>query len=287
MTSVVGIPPLRPDLLSLGGNPVVVREEIEAIFHNAATNSPRSLQRAIGPSELGVGCDRKLAYKLAHAPEHNVRDPWRPTVGTAAHAWIAEALAAYNARTYPVNGFARYLIEQRVRVGDVNGVPIEGSADCYDRVTGEVIDWKVVGSTSLKNAKKAGPHRISKEQYRVQSHLYGRGFVLRGVPVVGVNVAYLPASGELRDAVWQREPYDEDVALQALARADALAKALDMAPPEAIIAGLTRADDMCTYCAYFDPAAKPAHVWDGCPGPDPGGRRVSKNESLVTELIGA
>lgn len=282
--TVVGLAPLPrldPAQLHIGADPAAMRAEFEAIFVDAAGNAPRSQQREIGPSELGTPCVRKLAYRLADAPTHNERDPWRPTVGTATHAWIAEALAEYNAKSYEQYGFSRYLIECRVMVGVVNGRPVVGSADCYDRVTCEVIDWKIVGTTTLKSARRAGRQAISKPGYRIQAHLYGYGFMLRGLPVRAVNIAYLPSSGELRDAVWQRESMSEPIATEAIARADAIAGAMDVAGAEALIAGLPRTDDLCTYCPFFNPGADDKYVWDGCRGVPSGSRYGAIAGSLI------
>lgn len=259
-------PAIHPANMQVGADPRVMLREVQAILVDTQRNSPRTLQRTIGPSELGTPCPRRLAYKLSDAPEHNERDNWRPTVGTAVHAWIAEALAEYNIAHHERLGFSRYLIEQRVTVGTVNGQEITGSSDCYDRVTGEVLDWKIVGTTTLKAARKAGPSRIHKEGYRVQAHLYGAGFVRAGLPVHGVNVVFLPSSGELRESVIQHERYDESVALQAIQRAHVVATSMDAVGAETLVGGLPRVDDFCTYCPYFNPGAKPEHVWDGCSG---------------------
>lgn len=62
---------------------------VEAIRH-AIANHPRSLQRAIGPSEVGIECDRRLAYKLLGHPERDGGDGWLPTVGTGVHSWLEE-----------------------------------------------------------------------------------------------------------------------------------------------------------------------------------------------------
>src|SRR5688500_19659658 len=63
----------------------------------AADNAPRSLQKHIGPSQVGTSCDRQLAYRLNHTPEtRSFMDPWPSIVGTAVHAWIADALEIQN-----------------------------------------------------------------------------------------------------------------------------------------------------------------------------------------------
>lgn len=260
------LPRLAAADMMIGAAPRLLLAEAREIFAHAAKNAPRSLQKTIGPSEIGTPCARRLAYRLADAPEHNERDAWRPTVGTATHAWIAEALAEHNIAHRAKHGFSRYLIEQRVSVGFIRWVEITGSSDCYDRITAEVIDWKVVGTTSLKDARRAGGSAIHKVGYRVQAHLYGSGFVAAGLPVHGVNVVYLPSSGELRESVIQHEAYDASVAAGAIARANAIATAMDAAGAENVIGGLPRADDFCTYCPFFSPGASPEHVWDGCPG---------------------
>lgn len=294
MTGLGELAPVDPAHMNVGAAPRVLLREALDIFATAARNAPRTLQRRIGPSEIGTPCARRLAYKLAEAPEHNHPDGWRPTVGTAVHAWIAESLAEHNIRFRERHGFTRYLIEQRVTVGAIGGEDVSGSSDCYDRVTAEVIDWKVVGVTTLKSVKRAarvnalgGIGPISKPGYRVQAHLYGLGFERAGLPVHGVNVVYLPSSGELRDAQIEHEPYDRSIAAQAIARADAIAGAMAAAGAENMISGLPREDDFCTYCPFYSPGAKPQYVWDGCPGAPVGTRDESPNESglIAAQLV--
>jgi hypothetical protein len=61
---------------------------------NTALRAPRSLQRRIGPSEVGADCDRRLAYKLSDWPEVAADgDPIASVLGTAFHAWMEEAFA--------------------------------------------------------------------------------------------------------------------------------------------------------------------------------------------------
>lgn len=238
----------------------IASRDYMAAISDAITNHPRSQQKRIGPSEIDHPCARRLGYKLAGTPDFNVFPdiPWKPTVGTAVHAWAEDAFHADNAR----HDHLRWLIETRVDVGEIGGTPVVGSADLYDRATGTVIDHKVVGRTQLRKYKASGPGR----QYRGQAHLYGRGFTRRGLPVHRVMVVFLPRDGELSDAhVWS-EKYDESIALAALQRAEGIHIAVTSLGDRAF-AALPVADAYCTRCPWFkrgstDPAT-------GCPG-DPG-----------------
>lgn len=176
-------------------------------------NHPRSLQQRIGPSELGMPCEHCLTAKLAGWTE--TRDAaWLPTVGTAVHAWLAEQFS----------GTPRWLVETRVDVGELNGVPITGSADLFDLTTATVVDWKVVGVTTLREVQRDGG---PSPQYRTQAHLYGRGFVRAGHTVDRVAIAYLNRNARTAMGHVWTEPYDEGVATAALDRATGILRTLD------------------------------------------------------------
>src|SRR5688500_1296430 len=80
---------------SLNGNsPWAQRyaKTLRDVFEYHAARAPRTLQQHLGPSELGVMCDRQVAGKLAALPVTNhVSDPWPSIRGTALHAWAADA----------------------------------------------------------------------------------------------------------------------------------------------------------------------------------------------------
>lgn len=207
-------------------------------------NHPRSLQQRIGPSELGTPCEHCLAAKLAGWTE--TRDAaWLPTVGTAVHAWLADQFT----------GTPRWLTETKVEVGDLNGVPITGSADLFDLFTGTVVDWKIVGVGTLRTVRASGPS----DQYRAQAHLYGRGFVRAGHRVDRVAIAYLYRSAwpGVQMHLWS-EPYDEAVAVATLERATATLRALDAlhaadADVDAYVTSLPRAEG-CYSCPRYPDA---------------------------------
>ena len=199
-----------------GGDPALLFDELKAVIAGAITNHPRSQQKRIGPSEIGNPCARALAYKTTGVPEARAEQPaWRPTVGTAVHAWLEEQFVTANATP------ARWLIETTVDAGTCAGQPLTGHADLYDRVTATVVDWKTRSPSAMKTERaNINAGRPPKPEYHVQAHTYGLGFTRRGLPVDRVAIVHLPASGELTEALMWSEPYDPQVALDAMKRVD-------------------------------------------------------------------
>jgi hypothetical protein len=238
-----------------------LKAEIVATVARRLDNMPRSTQSAIGPSELGAVCTRKLAHRIAGTERRNPSGSWRSGVGTAVHAFLADTFDEVESHDQYQNDRTRYLIERRVHVGNVGGQEIWGSADLFDMLTGTVVDWKIVGNTSLRAARMIGP----KPQYRTQVHCYGRGFVGQGYVVSSVAIMWLPSAGDLRDAVWWSEPYDESVALEGLQRADGIANTLAYLGPEAAIPLMPMAEDYCASCPFHLSSARSDAV-DACRG---------------------
>lgn len=199
-----------------GFNHDAAKKEILGILQEAINYHPRSLQKKIGPSEIGTECDHCLAAKLA-GWEQVDRDAWLPTVGTAVHSWIESAFGRIHSGP---GGTRRFLTERKVSVGEIDGVEITGSTDLVDVALGCTWDWKIVGPTTLK-AAKAGPSR----RYVVQQQLYGRGWNRLGVKVTRVGIAYLPRNAmSLSAGVWWSADYDESIAVEALERASGFAR---------------------------------------------------------------
>lgn len=242
MTTLADLSALPPVTTQRGGDPRLLWAEMRHLIEDAITNDPRSLQVEIGPSEIGTDCMRCLGMKLAGIPEE--RDAaWLPTVGKAVHTWLEEVFTTANAGLPE----ARWLVEARVHVGDIDGRPITGCCDLYDRVTCTASDYKVQGKTQQTKLKAKGPSPT----YRRQLHLYAKGLIARGLPVDTVQLVSLPRNEQslLSTVVWH-EPYQESIALQALAKADALAKAIRLAGPEAVIPSLPAEPD-CYSCPRF------------------------------------
>jgi hypothetical protein len=238
-------------------DPDQLHADIVQTITTAITGHPRSQQTRPGPSEIGTPCQRRLGYKTLGVPEVNTDRgaAWKPTVGTAVHTWLQQAFTDYN-ESHRID---RYYLEQKVTVGDFNGLPLRGTADLYDRATGTVLDWKVVGLASLKRYRINGPG----DQYRRQGHLYGRGFALLGLPVERVAICFLPQNGELRDLHLWSEPYDEALAIDTLARAEGIA-ALTRTAGAAILPLLPTADAFCDYCPWRSAASTVLEI--ACPG---------------------
>jgi hypothetical protein len=221
-----------------------------------ANNAPRSQQRALGPSEYGDPCARRLAYKLMDEPKTNTdSDPWASILGTAGHTWLADALLGDNQRA----GELRWIVEQRLHVRP----GLEGSCDAYYVPRHAVVDHKIVGPSKLREYRTSGPP----EQYRKQVHIYGRGYQLLGLPVQEVALAFYPRAGQLSGLhVWS-EPYDEHIALDAMARVDQILEVvleLDVEHhPQNYTVIPRKPGRGCLYCPWLRPGPDTGRA---CPG---------------------
>lgn len=236
--------------------------EVVGIIADHITNQPRTLQRAVGPSELGTPCRRKLAHKLAGTPPTLERGPaWKPFIGTAGHKMLEEVFARHSMDRC---GGGRWWIETRVHVGDVDGQPVHGSCDLYDEATGTVVDWKFTTRNKIRETYR--PHGPG-SQYRAQAHLYGRGWANRGMTVHRVAIFFLTRDGELADRLLWSEPYDEAVALDTLARATEVSQLLALLGPEVAIPLQPTTDDHCRFCEWYQPGSNSPAT--SCPGANP------------------
>ncbi len=228
-------------------------KEARGVIENAITNHPRSLQKKIGPSEIGTPCDHCLAAKLAGWEQTEQGVAWLPTIGTAVHAWIEQAFLIHEADSNrPHTTGRRWFTERSVMVGHIGGQEIWGSTDLLDVAAGMTVDWKVVGPSTLRTVK-TGPSEV----YRVQADLYAKGWNDAGVRVDHVAIAYLPRNAVTLDqAVWWHAPHDRSRAEAALERANRLhnnIRALTALNPDAVttwISGLPR-DSHCYDCARY------------------------------------
>lgn len=239
---------------------------MDAIRHKI-THHPRSLQRRIGPSEIGNPCDRRLGYKLLGQPENPRGDAWKPTIGTAVHAWLEEALDDDDARLLQANDYQlgdhdlTWITEKKVVVGYLaDGTEISGSCDAYHRPSRTIIDHKVVGVSSLRDKKANGPG----QQYRVQVHLYAAGFVMAGHPVEHVAINFLPQNGNLTDAYWWSEPFDFAIAADAITRLRAIEAHITATGG---VDGLHATEAWCAWCPFHLPGTTDLRA--GCPGLQP------------------
>lgn len=260
------------------------RADYLAAITKAIVEHPRSLQRAIGPSEVGDPCARKLGHKLLGTPERPQQPGWRPTIGTAVHAWLEDALDhAAVASLADLDGHERYLVETRIITAVVpelqpltGQVLLDGSCDVFDRLTATSIDHKVVSASRLRHYRSKGPG----DTYRIQAHLYGLGWANRGERIDTVAISFLPRDGDLSDAYWWSEPWDRAIAETAVERLRGLAitvNALGTAAP----AALPTADSHCTWCPWFSASATDLTV--ACPGHE--GSPAARPDTQLAGLI--
>lgn len=227
--------------------------ELRRVVTEQANGSARNVQRHLGPSELGVPCDRQVVGKLAGLPVTNhVADPWPSVVGTAVHAWLADAFTADN-RTLPA---PRWLAEQRV----IPHPDHSGTADLYDALETAVVDHKCLGESSMAKVRSAGGPPT---KYIIQLLLYGKGYRNLGLPVTRVALAAYPRTAATLDGlyVWERSTGPEDDALiEEVFRLTDKRKAL----AEELMSGaltftdipLATDDDECYFCPFYRPQSK-------------------------------
>jgi hypothetical protein len=174
----------------------IANELIKAVT-STSKGSSRSQQREVGPSEIG-GCRRKVWLKLQGVEQTNT-DTLRlaSIMGTAIHTYIQEAFE----RQDPFK--ERYILE-----GEFTAAGIRGHVDMYDKEKNEVIDWKTT--------KKSNLTYFPSKQQRWQVQLYG--FLIResGLPVDNVTLVAIARDGDERDIVYHTEPYDAEVAAEAI-----------------------------------------------------------------------
>lgn len=227
-----------------------IGDMVKAALPMLFSQSARSQQTAVGASEVGVECDRQLAYKVIAWPkvEGCGHDPLPAIIGTAAHAWLAEQFRTLD----EMLGGGRFLVEQAVNAG-----PVPGTVDLYDIQRKTVIDWKFVGTTAMRAAKNDGP----KATYRTQAHLYAYGLEAMGEMPDDVAVVYFSRGGLLSGLHVWTEPYDELVAIAALER-------LEQVTVAAAFVGLQSIEptpgDACRWCPWHSPGSEDLAV--GCPG---------------------
>ena len=239
-------------------------DEIHTIINQHMMSSPRSLQKAPGPSELGTSCVHCLAARLAGWTKQ-ANPAWLPYIGTSVHAQLEKlftSLSNMNEYHLMVDGdkvFPRFATEYRVHVGrlqgSMGGYDVNGSIDLVDYKTHATCDWKITGSNTITSVKAEG----ASQQYKVQASLYGIGLENEGVEVVKSCIYFLPRNSQTLDSAYPVEyAYERDLGMWALQRAQLLVTFLDMIEREAgvqmrdqWISSLPRDRDHCFNCNIY------------------------------------
>lgn len=206
--------------LAPSGPPVTPEDLFAEILEEIAwgvANQPRTLQELIGPSEVGDPCNRALIHKMMGLPEPEEGPKWQAWVGGCMHTGLQGIFEDWNQRNCPA-GDPRFLLEQKVTVGPVGDWLLEGSCDFFDTWTGALWDWKTKSKTQHAAARRNGMG----PKYRTQFDSYGLGMENAGHRVTSVGGIFLLRDGKLSETYPLWEPYDRQVALDALARANQL-----------------------------------------------------------------
>lgn len=263
--------------------------ELRDVLISYDASRPRSMQVALGPSELGTPCMQQIARKLVGCPTRPVTAPtWAPWQGTAVHAEMEKVLQHWNQQL----GRARWAIEDDLQID----AEVRGHGDAYDHDYDCVVDWKYVGSTALdklRRAKRLGkpPKEQVSQEYRVQAHLYGLGHEKKGRPVKHVRLVLLARSWQYDDSDEWTEPYNPDLALWALTRyyeVQDLVAALDVANQRDAVAFVPASPsaDACKWCPFARPG-QPSD-FNGCAGDTTAhNRRVDRFVDGLIEDSGA
>ena len=218
-----------PASLYRGLDPERAITDLQAVIEHAIRNRPRTLQKTIGPSSLGSECDRCLITELAGLQEPEDIAAWLPTLGVALGEWLEGVVIKHLMTT----GSDRYIPEGRVTVGHIAGVEVGGNTDVFDTWTGTVIDYKLIGTTTLRKMHKQG----ASTTYRRQVQVYGKGWEDAGFVVKSVAVWALPRNGfRISDGKVHQEDYDRAEAEKTIARADMFARAIAAFGAERVLA---------------------------------------------------
>ncbi|AGL13855.1 hypothetical protein [Actinoplanes sp. N902-109] len=290
-------------MASLAGNaapPASTVGELRQILIDYEASRPRSMQKALGPSELGTPCQQQIARKYAQAPRRPVTDPtWAPFQGTAMHAAMEDVLRHWNAAL----GRERWIIEDRLEPspaapgvdGGVDLPAVAGSGDAFDLDQGMVVDWKYVGKSAIdklltaRRLGKPAKEQVSQE-YRIQAHIYGLGHAAKGRDVRHVRLVLLARDWQYDTSAEWTEPYDERIAIWAIGRYyDVVTQVAELAlashPDQIVHIASAPSSDACKWCPFHRPGRD--SDWSGCRGYEPTAQRATSDWLATLPSSGA
>lgn len=224
---------------------------------------PRSLQVAIGPSEIGSPCDRRLAMRIAGVRKVNsVTDPWPAIVGTAIHDWLERCLQRDNTRAIAAGRPPEWITERKVALDPI----ITGVSDAFHVPTGTVVDWKSMGDAAEKRLADEGPGI----GYETQIQGYGLGFSRAGLKVRKVGLMFLSRGGKLSQARYYEWDFDPALAQRAIERVYRIGNmilSLQAQHGTSEVWNMIQPDPtaLCGWCPFFQRSSGQASS-SGCPG---------------------
>lgn len=235
-----------------------VIETMKDVIVWAASRSTRSQQVALGCSEIGDPCQRKIAMTMAGLPRVNfASDPWPSIVGTSVHTWLETAVNAYQLH----HGTQGWLTELEVMASDW----LPGHIDLYHRGMGLVLDLK---NPSRDNHRKMKREGIG-DRYFAQIQGYGKGVKRSGRPVKRVGILSIPRDGNLTELWCKTFPFDEPFIDTKIAELEALGRTIFdlgvLEHPERWAQIPPTPSRLCGWCNHYNFSLK-APGADGCPG---------------------
>ncbi|HEU5032712.1 MAG TPA: hypothetical protein VFV01_47870 [Spirillospora sp.] len=201
-------------------------EQLRADVRRDDDDRPRSQQTTVGWSDVG-GCRAYLGFVLNGEWTTDDPDTWRAIVGTALHDYFAR-LRAGEGREHEV----------RTLFG---GIP--GHADEVD--DDSVTDFKFPTLAVAESWKRDADALLPKRQ-QVQG--YAAGLVAAGRTIRTVRIMVCPVDGGFEDWWCHEEPYDEQVANDAVEKLREVQALLDegLSPPR------DKPFDWCMrFCEFF------------------------------------
>ena len=249
-----------------------LREALTDVILWADQSSSRSKQIALGCSEVGDPCLRKIGMTMAGVERRNYSaDPWPSIVGTAVHQWLDRAVQEYQR----VHGTREWLTELEVWPSEW----LPGHTDLYHRPSGTVLDLKNPSRTNFRKMLKEGFGTT----YETQVQLYGEGNRRAGREVRRVGFVMLPRDGHLREMKVKTYPFDPAAVQSAFTKIEDLADALvKLGLPASGRWDLVDAEPhyiLCQYCPFLNRDLQMASS-QGCPG-----RAKKKDNGSVDDLF--
>lgn len=235
-----------------------ITENLKDIIVWAGHKSKRSQQVALGCSEIGDPCKRKIGMTMAGIAQTNFSaDPWPSIVGTSIHTWLENAVNAYQV----VHGSQGWVTELEVMASPW----LPGHIDLYHRGMNLVLD--------LKNPSRANYRKMRKEgvgdTYFAQIQGYGKGVKRAGRPVKRVGIIMIPRDGNLTELWCKTFPFDEAFIDSKIAELEELGGVLHdkdvLNDPSQWNTIPNSPSRLCGWCKFYDPHL-PAASEKGCPG---------------------
>lgn len=230
----------EPEVNPIG---IALGEWLRELIWTGSNTTARSLQKAIGMSEVGGECEREISYKLSGTPRSNISsDPMASLVGSGIHVMLADMFRRMDA------GLGRWLIEKPVMY---RGIP--GSCDAFDTRRKLLIDWKSTAKAKIRKIRFDGPPKV----YHTQANLYAAALKAEGFEVKQSVLVYLARDGELSDLYVCPVTIDQALADEAV---DRMEKIRAQSPPDT----KPSPSVLCGWCDYHNPRSTDLSI--SCPG---------------------